>query len=136
MKRTVLAIVIGTVVFGTVYGLAASLGVNSQTLGAGNSSVAACQSGSLTATYAVVYDATIPGYKVGAVTVTGLDTTSSTNCGSKAFKVTLTGPGASSASLAQVTGTTPGSGITFTADFTSTATPAANVTGVHLVITG
>jgi len=136
MRRTASAIVIGAVVFSAVYALAASLGVSSQTLGAGNSSVSACQSGTLTATYATAYDAAIPGYKVGVVTVTGLDTVSGTNCANKAFKVTLTGPGASNASLAQITGTTPGSGTSFTADFTSSSVPAASATGVHVVITG
>jgi len=131
-----LALVIGAIVFGTVYGFAASLGVGSKTLGAGTSAVAACQSGTLTASYATSYDSTIPGYKVGITTVNGLDTTSATNCASKAFRVTLTGPGASNASLAEVTGTTPASGTSFTADFTSSNIPAANITGIHIVISG
>jgi uncharacterized membrane protein (UPF0136 family) len=134
VRRFVFAVLIGGTIFGAVYGLAASLGVNGQTLGAGNASVAACQSGTLTAGYATTYDSTIPGYKVGVVTVTGLDTTSATNCASKSFKVTLTG--SSSSSLAQVTGTTPGSGTSFTADFTSSNVSAASVLGVHIVITG
>src|SRR5437879_13611997 len=117
MKRLALALGAATLVFGAVLGLAASLGVTSKTLGAGNSSVVACQAGTLTASYTTSYDATIPGYKVGVVTISGLDTTSGTNCASKAYKITLTGSG--NASLAEVTGTTPASGTTFTADFTS-----------------
>jgi len=136
VRRTLLAIVVGAVVFGSIYAMAASLGVSTKTLGAGTTAVAACQSATLTANYATSYDSTIPGYKVGVVTVTGLDTTSPTNCASKSFKVTLTGPGASNASLAEVTGSTPASGTQFTADFSSSNVAAASVTGVHVVITG
>lgn len=134
MKRACVAILIGGVVFGSIYGLAASLGVSSKTLGAGTSSVVACQVGALTAAYATSYDSTIPGYKVGIVTVTGLDTTSGTNCASKSFRITLTGT--SNASLGEVTGTTPSSGTSFTADFTSSTVSAASVQGVHVTITG
>jgi hypothetical protein len=89
----------------------------------------------LTASYAVTYDPSIPAYKVGIVTVSGLDT-SSGHCGSKSYKVTLTGPGASNASLAETTGTTPSSGTTFSPDFTTSNVNAASVTGIHLVISG
>lgn len=136
MKRAALAVVVGVAVFGSVYGLAASLGVTSRTLGSGSSVVAGCQATQLTVAYAPVYDATLPGYKVGVVTVTGLDTTSATNCATKSFKVTLTGT--ANASLGEISGTTPGSGTSFTADFTSNnpIVSAANVTGVHVLITG
>ena len=134
MKRACLALIVGVVIFGAVYGLAASLGVSTKTLGAGNSTVSACQSATLTAGYATSYDSTIPGYKVGVVTVTGLDTTSGTNCASKSFRVTLVNT--SNSSLAEVTGTTPASGTSFTADFTSSGVAVSAVTGVHVVITG
>jgi hypothetical protein len=134
MRRVVVAVLVAGVVFGAVYGLAASLGVSTKSLGAGNSAVAACQSGTLTASYAVSYDSTIPGYKVGVATVSGLDTTSANNCASKSFRITLTN--AANASLAEVTGTTPASGSSFTADFSSSGVPASNVTGIHLVIAG
>jgi hypothetical protein len=134
MKRLLLALVVAGVVFGGVYGLAAGVGVSSNTLGSGNSVVAACQTGTLTANYATAYDSSIPGYKVGVVTMTGLDTTSATNCATKSFRVTLTGT--SNASLAEVTGTTPASGTSFTADFSSGNVPAANATGIHVVISG
>jgi hypothetical protein len=135
MKRALTALLVGAAVFAGVYGFAASLSVSSQSLGAGTTSVSACQSATLTASYAVAYDSTIPGYKVGQVTVSGLDT-SAGHCASKAFKVTLTGPGASNASLAEVTGTTPSSGSSFNADFTSSGVPASSVTGIHVVISG
>jgi hypothetical protein len=133
MKRFGIAAIVGTVIFGGIYGLAASLGVSSGTLGAGNAAVAACQSTTLTPSYATAYDSTLPGYKVGVVTVNGLDTTAG-KCASKSFKITLVNT--SNASLGEVTGTTPASGTSFTADFTSAAVSAANVTGVHVLITG
>lgn len=132
-KRIALAIATATVIFGGVYGFAASLGVGSQSLGSGNSAVASCQSTTLTPSYATAYDATIPGYKVGVVTVNGLDTTAG-KCASKAFRITLVN--SSNVSLGEVTGTTPASGTSFTADFTASAAPAANVTGVHVLVTG
>jgi hypothetical protein len=130
----VVGLLVATVVFGATYGLAASLGVSSKTLGAGTSVVAACQSGTLTASYATLYDSAIPGYKVGVVTVNGLDTASATNCASKSYRITLTNSGNSS--LGEVTGTTPSSGTSFTADFTSSDVSAASVTGIHVVISG
>jgi hypothetical protein len=134
MRKTIVALLVGATVSAGVYAAAASLGVNSNTLGAGNTAVAACQATALTAAYATAYAAALPGYKVGVATVSGLDTVSATNCASKAFRITLTG--ASDASLAEITGTTPASGTSFTADFSASNVEAADVTGVHVVISG
>jgi hypothetical protein len=133
MKRFGVALVVAGVVFSGIYGLAASLNVSSASLGAGNVSVAACQSATLTPSYATSYSASLPGYKVGVVTVNGLDTTSTPNCASKAFKITLVN---GTTSLGEVTGTTPASGTSFTADFSSANASAASVSGVHVVISG
>jgi len=130
MRRVILALAIGAAVFGGIYGLASSLNVSAKTLGAGNSAVAGCQAGTLTTSYATAYSSTIPGYQVGVVTVSGLAST----CYNMAFKVELVN--SSNVSLGEVAGTTPASGASFTADFTSSNVPAASVTGVHVVITG
>jgi len=130
MRRAIVALLVGAAVFGGIYGLAASLNVSAKSLGAGNTSVAACQAGTLTASYATAYSSTIPGYGVGVVTVNGLAST----CYSMSFRVTLVN--ASNVSLGEISGTTPSSGTSFTGDFTSQNVPAANVTGVHVVITG
>jgi hypothetical protein len=132
-KRIAVAIASGTVIFGGVYGFAASLGVSSGTIGAGNSAVASCQSTTLTPAYASSYSSTLPGYTVGVVTVNGLDTTAG-KCASKSFRISLVN--SSNTSLGEVTGTTPASGTSFTADFTSSNVSAANVTGVHVLVTG
>lgn len=135
MKRIIAALATGAVVFAGVYGLAASIGVGTDTLGSGSTSVAACQAGPLTTSYATSYSSTLPGYQVGVVTVSGLDTTTEpTNCASKAFKITLVDSG--DTALAEVTGTTPASGTTYPADFGPSDVLASSVAGVHVLITG
>lgn len=129
MKRAVLGLTVGTAVFGSIYGLAASLTVTSQTLGSGNTLVAACQTGTLTASYTTTYNPLIPGYEIAVVTVSGLEA----GCQSKTFKVDLVN---GTTSLSALTSST-GSGTAFTADFGSVAdVPAASVTGAHVLITG
>ena len=129
-RRTLFAVVLSLTIFGAVYGFAATLSVNANTLSAGNASVASCQvTGTPTGTYTTAYDSTIPGYKVATVVVTGLD---NTNCNGKAISVTLTGT--SNSNLQTITGTVPASG-----NLTLTPSPsvsAAAVTGVSVAIAG
>lgn len=135
MKRTLLALAIGAALFGGIYGLAASLNVSSATLGAGTSAVAACQPGTVNVTYTATYGATgTAGYRATTVTVNNLDETG-TACGGKDIKVTLTGPGASNASLGEQTAQLP-TGAGTTQAFTFSGVNASDVTGVHVVITG
>jgi hypothetical protein len=132
-SRVVLALVVGATVFGSVYAVAASLGVTSSTLGAGGSNVVSCDTDGVTVNYAVAYDSTVPGYKVSSATVSGLN---AANCSGKTIKVTLTG--ASNASLAERTDVLT-SATTDTLDFsTGTGSPvsAAAVTGVQASISG
>ena len=126
MKRSLLALLAGVVVFGAVLGLAASLNLTTDTLGAGNAVVASCQATPLNTSYTTTYVAGQPGYQVTTVTVSGL----AAGCENKAYKLTLSG--AANASLGEQTGTTPATA-TFTAVFTVNA---ASVTGVSLVISG
>ncbi|MBI3750520.1 MAG: hypothetical protein HY263_02530 [Chloroflexi bacterium] len=129
MKRALIGGILGLVTFGSVYGLAASLNLATDSLGAAETTVAACQAGQLTATYTSSYSSTLPGYQVGTVTVTGLAST----CYSKAYKITLFGAG--NTSLGEATGTTPASGTSFAATFSPTVS-AASVTGVGVVVSG
>ena len=129
MKRALIIAMAGVLTFGAVYGFAASLNLTTESLGAADTTVAACQAGALTATYTSSYSATVPGYAVGTVTVTGLAST----CYSKAYKITLSGAG--NASLGEATGTTPASGTSFAATFTP-AINAVSVTGIGVVISG
>lgn len=129
MKRVLLAIVAGILTFSAVVGLAASLNLTTDSLGAGTTTVAACQAATLNATYTTAYSATAPGYTVGTVTVTGLAAT----CWSKPYRLTLSGAG--NASLGEMTGTTPASGTSFSATFAPPVN-ATSVTGISLVISG
>ncbi len=129
VKRALILALAGVLTFGAVYGFAASLNLTTDSLGAANTTVAACQAGALTATYTSTYSAATPGYSVGTVTVNGLAAT----CYSKAYKITLSG--AANASLGEATGTTPAAGTSFAATF-SPAVNAASVTGISVVISG
>jgi hypothetical protein len=129
VKRALIAALAAVLTFGAVYGLAASLNLARDSLGAADTAVAACQAGQLTATYTPTYSAGTPGYTVGTVTVTGLAAT----CYSKGYRVTLAG--AANASLGEATGTTPSSGTSFVATF-SPVINAALVTGIGVVISG
>jgi hypothetical protein len=119
--------VVGAVVFGSVYAFAATLTVNSKTLGAGNGIVAACNA-SANVSYNTAYSATLPGYKVTTAPVT-----SAAACATMAYRMTLTGT--ANASLGEITGTLDATGAA-SPDFTAANVAASNVLGVQLVISG
>jgi hypothetical protein len=127
MKRVLIVGILGVVVFGAVFAFAASLTVNSKSLAAGSSTVAACNA-SATVSYNTAYSATLPGYQVTTAPVA-----SAAGCQNMAYTVTLTG--AANASLGSVSGTLSATG-TASPDFTSANVNAANVTGVAVVISG
>jgi hypothetical protein len=129
MKKTLLALAVGATAFGSIYGLAASLGVSSDTLGEGSTAVAACQATTspVNVKYTPAYTAT--GYQTTSITLTGL----LPSCDNKSVFVTLTGTNGLSTSPVSVTGNTGTSGGTLTI---TAAAPAADVTGVRVAITG
>lgn len=127
-KKLALAAVAGVTVFGGSYGLAASLGLTTDSLGAAQSVVAACQATSMNVVYTPAYSATLPGYNVTSVTVNGL----AAGCYGKTYRLTLSGSGG--ASLGEVTGTAPTTG-TSIGPLSITAS-AASVTGVAVVFEG
>src|SRR5690349_1831821 len=86
-RRLIATAIAGVLTFSVVYGLAASLSLTSDSLGAATTTVAACQAATLNASYTSTYSATAPGYTVGTVTVTGLAAT----CYSKPYRITLSG---------------------------------------------
>lgn len=129
-KRKLLVVsAVGVAAFGSVYGLAASLGLSSDTLGAGTAVVAACQTTAMNVTYGTATYAP-SSYGLTTVTVTGLTNT----CYGKPYKLTLNNGGTS---LGEATGTTPTTtGTTsFTATFPSSIS-AASITGAAMVISG
>ena len=126
-KKLALAAVAGVTIFGGSYGLAASLSLTSDTLGAAEQVVAACQSGTMNVAYTPAFSATVPGYNATTVTITGIQS----GCDSKNYRVTLFGAGGTS--LGEATGTTSSSATSASASITA---QASAVTGVAVVFEG
>lgn len=125
-KKAVPAALVGVLLTaGVAY--AASLTLNTDTLGSGNNTVTSCNA-SAGVTYNTTYSSTLPGYKVTTAPVT-----SAVACAGMSYKLTLSGAG--NASLAEVTGSLDGTGAA-SPDFTADDVLASLVTGVRLVITG
>jgi hypothetical protein len=129
-KRTtklVLAAVVASIVFAGVYGFAASLGLSSSGLGAGNAVVASCGTG-IQAAYTTAYSSSLPGYSVSQVNLSSIPA----GCLSKSYRVQLTGAGGAAVG-AEVTGTLPASGTTAIVT-TSGNVDASAVTGISVAI--
>ena len=132
-RRMLFASLLALTIFGAVYGFAATLNVDTNSLSAGNATVASCQaSGTPTGTYTVVYDSTVPGYKVGGVTVTGMDP----GCNGKTVSVTLTGAVSASLANGSATYSSTGSNTTVVIPSLSANPSAASVTGVSVAVNG
>ena len=95
-RKPIVALVVGAVVFSSAFAFAATLGVTSASLGAGNAAVTSCAA-NITTAYTTAYDSTVAGsYKVSNVTVSG----TLTSCGNKNITVDLSN--GSGTSLGQV----------------------------------
>jgi len=125
--KLLLAAVVSCIVFAGVYGFAASLGLTSSGLGAGNAVVAACGTG-ITASYTTAYSATLPGYSVSQVNLASIPAA----CLNKAYRIQLTGAGGAAVG-SEATGTLPGSGTTANIN-TSGNVDASQVTGISVVV--
>ena len=129
-KRTtklVLAAVVASIVFAGVYGFAASLGLSSSGLGAGNAVVASCGTG-IQAAYTTAYSASLPGYSVSQVNLSTIPAA----CLSKSYRIQLTGAAGATVG-AEMTGTLPASGTTANIS-TSGNVDASAVTGISVVV--
>jgi hypothetical protein len=130
MKRRLLisALVLGTV-FATVFGLAATLGVSPNDLGAGSSVVGSCDTNGVSTSYSNTWDATDKRYEVQNVTVNGIADT----CDGKTLKAALTD--GSNVKLGEGTVVVPtGAGTSATVSSLDTNPDAAAVMNVHVVI--
>ena len=125
--KLVLAAVAASTVFAGVYGFAASLGLGSSGLGAGNAVVAACGTG-IQAAYTTAYSSSLPGYSVSQVNPSSIPAA----CLSKSYRVQLTGAGGATVG-SEVTGTLPSSGTTATVTMSGNVDASA-VTGISVVI--
>jgi hypothetical protein len=124
--KLLLAAVVACIVFAGVYGFAASLGLGSSGLGAGNAVVAACGSGTQAA-YTTAYSATLPGYSVSQVNLSSIPA----GCLNKSYRIQLTGAGGATVG-AEMTGTLPASGTTANINTTGNVDASA-VTGISVV---
>jgi hypothetical protein len=127
MKRALISLVLATAVFGGVFAFAASLTVNSSSLGAGSGSVTSCDA-AVGTTYSNPAFTAGTGYTVNTVTVTGLDTTA---CAGLTVYVTL----ADSSNANPISGSAavPGSGTTVNVSLSGSA-PASTVANAHVSI--
>lgn len=125
--KLVLAAVMASIVFAGVYGFAASLGLGSSGLGAGNAVVASCGTG-IQAAYTTAYSATLPGYSVSQVNLSSIPAA----CLSKSYRIQLTGAAGVTVG-AEMTGTLPAAGTTANIS-TSGNVDASAVTGISVVI--
>jgi hypothetical protein len=126
-KRYLVPVSVGVVVFGSVTAFAATLNVSSKSLGAGNATVASCNS-SASVSYTTAYASALPGYRVATAPVI-----TAAGCSGMAFKVTLSG--ASGAALGEVSGTLDSTGAA-APDFSASNISAAAITGVSVVVSG
>lgn len=130
MKKRLLisALVLGTV-FVLVFGLAATLSVSPNDLGAGSSAVGSCDTNGVSTSYANTWDATDKRYEVTSVTVNGIADT----CDGKTLKAALTD--SSNTLLGDGTVTVPtGAGTSATVSSLSANPAASAVSNVHVVI--
>jgi len=130
VKKYFIPAAAGVVVFGGVTAFAATLTVNSSSLGSGNATVASCNSAAAVA-YSTTPTTNAKTYDVSTATVTTSGT--GTGCANMAFKVTLLG--ANNATLGEKTGTLDANGAG-SVDFTTATVPASDVVGVAVVVTG
>ncbi len=125
--KLVLAAVVASIVFAGVYGFAASLGLGSSGLGAGNAVVASCGTG-IQAAYTTAYSSSLPGYSVSQVNLSAIPAA----CLSKSYRIQLTGAAGATVG-AEMTGTLPASGTTANIS-TSGNVDASAVTGISVVV--
>ena len=128
-KRTILALLVSLVVFGSLYAMAASLGgITSDSVGADSAVVASCDSDGVTAAYVTAWDATDKRYEITSVTVGGVADT----CDGRNLSVTLTD--SSGAQIGSGTLSIPTSGATSFAVTMSTPPSAKLTEGIHILI--
>ena len=129
MKRTLIAVTAGLVVFASVFAMAASLGgITGSTVGADNTAVGSCDTDGVTTSYATSWDATDKRYEVTTVTVAAVNDA----CDGKSMSVSLTDT--TGAQIGTGTLAIPSSVATSHAVTMTTASSAALTLGIHVVI--
>jgi len=129
MKRVVIAVIAGLVVFGGTFAFAAGLGsITTGTVGDSTVVVASCDTDGVTAAFgAPSWDSTNKRYGVTALNVTSINTA----CNTDAIKVTL--KDGTGASLGEATGVVAAGAASLTF---SPSVSAQSVAGMDVVIAG
>ena len=128
-KRTILALLVSLVVFGSLYAMAASLGgITSDSVGADSTVVASCDTDGVTAAYVTAWDATDKRYEITTTTVGGVADT----CDGRTMSVSLTDT--SGAQIGSGSLVIPTSGATSFAVTMSTPPSAKLTEGIHILI--
>ncbi len=126
MRRGLLALVVGGLVFTAVYAFAASLTLNTGVLQAGGGATVNCDGDGVTATYTFLWNTTSGDYDVDKVTVVGI------NAACAGLKLEVDLANASGTSLSHVTTTVQGGGGNQEVDVPNTA--AVNVAKTQVAI--
>ena len=128
-KRTILALLVGLVVFGSLYAMAASLGgITSDSVGADSAVVASCDTDGVTAAYVTAWDPTDKRYEITTATVGSVADT----CDGRTMSVSLTDT--SGAQIGTGSLVIPTSGATSFAVTMSTPPSAKLTEGIHILI--
>ncbi len=128
-KRTILALLVGLVVFGSLYAMAASLGgITSDSVGADSAVVASCDTDGVTAAYVTAWDPTDKRYEITSATVGGV----ADACDGRTMSVSLTDT--SGAQIGTGSLVIPTSGATSFAVTMSTPPSAKLTEGIHILI--
>lgn len=131
-RRLLIGGLVGMVAFGSVFGMAATLGgMTGTSLGADSGSASSCDSDGVTTSYTTAYDSTDQRYEVTAVVVAGINN----NCDGKTLAVTVSNSGGTSLGSGSVT--IASNALDTDESVTlSSAADAEAVANVHAVISG
>ena len=124
-KKLIFGLAVGAVAFAGVFAMAASLGVGSNSLGAGTADVASCDPDGVAHSYTTSFATGLPGYKIDTVEVTGI----AAACNGYGIKATVMD--SADGALTSATGTVSGTTHTFTVTGTVSA---AQVEDIAVVI--
>jgi hypothetical protein len=129
-KRLTIGLVVGATVFAAVFAMAATLGITSDDLAAGDEAVGQCDD-AVTTSYTTAYDGTTNNrYEIASVTVGGID---SVACDGQDIQVTVGQTGATPAFFSSATEAVAASTHTFT--FTDPGRPSAALANdIHVLI--
>jgi hypothetical protein len=133
-KRLLIGVLAAASAFATVFGMAASLNMSADALGASSAAVSACDANGISTSYSNAWDTTDNRYEVSSVTVSGI----ADACDAKSVKVTLTDNAGARITGADGTGTvTTVGGTTDNRSLTislATAAAAATVSNVSVIV--